>query len=131
MQRSRTTSESNPPLTRRSTTAARELAAYLAHRRTTSTLRELATFFGLTHPDSMSNLTRRADKWIAESTTARKHISGIAELPVRYAIVRGNIRRCMLRRFPYGVYYHKTSEGIRILVIKHHSRHPDYGLDRE
>jgi len=58
-------------------------------------------------------------------------VSGIAESPVRYAIVRGNIRRCMLRRFPYGVYYHKTSEGIRILVIKHHSRHPDYGLDRE
>ena len=62
---------------RRSTAAGRDLAAYLAHRRTTSTLRELATFLGLTHPDSMSHLTRRADKSIAESTTARKHIKQI------------------------------------------------------
>ena len=62
---------------RRSTAAGRDLAAYLAHRRTTSTLRELATFFGLTHPDSMSHLTRRAGKSIAESTTARKHIKQI------------------------------------------------------
>jgi chromosomal replication initiation ATPase DnaA len=62
---------------RRSTAAGRELAAYLAHRRTTSTLRELASPFGLTHPDSVSNLTRRADKLIAESATARKHIAKI------------------------------------------------------
>ena len=62
---------------RRSTAAGRDLAAYLAHRRTTATLRELATFFGLTHPDSMSNLTRRAEKSISESPQVRKHIKRI------------------------------------------------------
>ena len=69
--------ESTAYAARRSTAAGRDLAAYLAHRRTTSTLRELATFFGLTHPDSMSNLTRRAGKSIAESATARKNIKQI------------------------------------------------------
>ena len=58
-------------------------------------------------------------------------VSRLAKSPGRYAIVRGNIRRCMLRRFPYGVYFRETNDEIRILVIKHHSRHPDYGLDRE
>ena len=58
-------------------------------------------------------------------------VSRLAKSPGRYAIVRGKIRRCMLRRFPYGVYFRETNDEIRILVIKHHSRHPDYGLDRE
>jgi hypothetical protein len=50
---------------RRSTAAGRELVAFLAHRRTTSTLRELAALFGLRHPDSVSNLIRRAEKLMA------------------------------------------------------------------
>lgn len=58
-------------------------------------------------------------------------VSRIANSPARYAIVRGNIRRCMLRRFPYGVYFRETEGEFRILVIKHHSRHPDFGLDRD
>lgn len=62
---------------RRSTAPGRDLAAYLAHRSTTSTLRELATYFGLTHPDSASNLIRRAEKSLAESAEARKHMKSI------------------------------------------------------
>jgi len=68
---------------RRSTAAGRDLAAYLAHRRTTSTLRELATFFGLTHPDSMSNLIRKAEKSIAESAKARKQLESIEQALVK------------------------------------------------
>ncbi len=47
---------------RRSSAAGRDLAALLAHRHTTATLRELAEPFGLTHPDGVSNLIRRAKK---------------------------------------------------------------------
>ena len=47
---------------RRSSAAGRDLAAYLAHRRTTATLGALAADFGLTNPDSVSNLIRRAEK---------------------------------------------------------------------
>lgn len=57
---------------RRSAAAGRDLAAYLAHRQTTATLRELAPHFGLSHPDSVSNLTRRAAKRLAESAKQRK-----------------------------------------------------------
>ncbi|MCO6455926.1 MAG: type II toxin-antitoxin system RelE/ParE family toxin [Pirellulaceae bacterium] len=57
-------------------------------------------------------------------------VGRIAESPERYAIVRGTIRRCVLTRFPYGIYFRVANRELRILVVRHHSRHPDYGLDR-
>ncbi len=57
---------------RRSAAAGRDLAAHMAHRRTTAPLGELATAFGLTHPDSVSNLIRRAEKKLAGSPKERK-----------------------------------------------------------
>jgi len=32
----------------------------------------------------------------------------------------------LIRRFPYGIYYRIEGNSIRILVVKHHRRHPDY-----
>ena len=60
----------------------RDLAAYLAHRRTTATLRELASLFGLSHPDSVSNLTRRAEKALAGSKKLQSELAEIeSKLP--------------------------------------------------
>ncbi len=57
---------------RRSAAPGRDLAAYLAHRRTTATLRELALPFGLRHPDSVSNLIRRTEQALTKSSPLRK-----------------------------------------------------------
>ncbi len=65
---------------KRSTVAGRDLAAYLAHRHTTVTLRELATAFGLTHPDSVSNLIRRVQTAISTSKTKKLELERIEEL---------------------------------------------------
>ena len=62
---------------RRSTAAGRDLAAYLAHRRTTATLRDLAEPFGLRHPDSVSNLIRRAERALAGSAKLQKTAAAI------------------------------------------------------
>ncbi len=62
---------------RRSDATGRDLAAYLAHRRTTATLRDLSGLFGLTHPDSVSNLTRRAEKALARSKKLRADLAKI------------------------------------------------------
>jgi hypothetical protein len=62
---------------RRGEAAGRDLAAYLAHRRTTATLRELAEPFGLSHPDSVSNLIRRAEKALAGGTKLQKTVAEI------------------------------------------------------
>ena len=65
---------------KRSSAPGRDLAAYLAHRRTTATLRELATLFGLSHPDSVSNLIRRAQMAISKSKTQNQDLKRIEEL---------------------------------------------------
>ena len=64
---------------RRSTAAGRDLAAYLAHRHTTATLRDLAAPFGLNHPDSVSNLIRRAEKHLAQSRQDRNLAARIVD----------------------------------------------------
>lgn len=35
-----------------------------------------------------------------------------------------------LRSFPYAVIYRPAHEGLRILAVRHHSRHPNHGLGR-
>ena len=54
----------------------------------------------------------------------------IASAPEQYILVRGNIRRFSIKRFPYAIYYRILPGVLRVLVIKHHSRHPDLGMDR-
>jgi toxin ParE1/3/4 len=53
-------------------------------------------------------------------------IAKIQETPERWRIVDGEVRNCVMRRFPYGIHYRLLAGEIRILAFKHHSRHPDY-----
>ena len=56
----------------------------------------------------------------------------IAEEPLRFEQVRPGIRRCLLSRFPYGIYYRiLDAELVQIVVVKHHSRRPGYGMQRK
>jgi REP element-mobilizing transposase RayT len=65
---------------RRSGDQARDVAAWLACRLTTATLRELAAAFGLNHPDSVNNLVRRIDRQLVASRELGQRIEGIQEL---------------------------------------------------
>ena len=58
----------------------RDLAALLAHRRTVATLRDLSHHFGLSHPDSVSNLIRRAENALAKSKTLQSDLKKIDDL---------------------------------------------------
>ncbi|HWM92123.1 MAG TPA: type II toxin-antitoxin system RelE/ParE family toxin [Thermoanaerobaculia bacterium] len=53
-------------------------------------------------------------------------IAAILAAPYRWRVVEDDVRRLVMRRFPYGIYYRQEGDDIRILVVKHHSRHPDY-----
>jgi plasmid stabilization system protein ParE len=53
-------------------------------------------------------------------------IKTISEAPDRWPVVESDVRRYVMRRFPYGIYYRIDGDDLRILVVKHHSRHPDY-----
>lgn len=53
-------------------------------------------------------------------------IAMIQNAPERWSIVEADVRRYLLKRFPYALYYRVLSDVIRILAVKHHSRHPGY-----
>ena len=59
-------------------------------------------------------------------------ISTVASTPLRFEQIRPGIRRCLLERFPYGIYYRlPDADTVRIIVVRHHSRHPNLGMRRK
>jgi toxin ParE1/3/4 len=55
----------------------------------------------------------------------------IREFPNRYSAIDDDIRRCMARRFPYGILYVVEQDYILILAVMHCSREPGYWKDRK
>ncbi len=53
-----------------------------------------------------------------------------ATRPESFAIREGEIRRVNLHRFPYHFLFRMVDDAVRILVIRHHSRHPSLGIGR-
>ena len=46
--------------------------------------------------------------------------------------IERDIRRSMLKRFPFVIYFrHISSDRIRITIVKHQRRHPKRGRQRE
>ena len=54
----------------------------------------------------------------------------IRRFPQGWHSLGKGVRRCRLRRFPYGLVYHVAEEGILILAVAHTHRRPDYWRDR-
>jgi toxin ParE1/3/4 len=52
--------------------------------------------------------------------------SRIALSPNRWPRYSKDVRRCVMSRFPFGIYYRVDGEKIRILAIAHSSRYPAY-----
>ena len=58
-------------------------------------------------------------------------IARIRENPFQFATVEHEFRRCFVHRFPYSVQFRLIGDkALRILVIRHHRRHPSFGLTR-
>jgi len=53
-------------------------------------------------------------------------IDRILSLPEAWPVLEGDIRRCLVHRFPYGVLYCIEAEAIFILAVMHLRRDPDY-----
>ncbi len=60
-----------------------------------------------------------------------RSIARILEAPERWRVIKNDKRRYLMARFPYGIYFRIAGDEIRILVLKHHSQHPDYGMGRD
>jgi plasmid stabilization system protein ParE len=58
-------------------------------------------------------------------------VERIGQNPELYPVVASQTRRCIVRRFPYSVLFRIVDpDCVRILVIRHHRRHPRFGLKR-
>ena len=58
-------------------------------------------------------------------------IRRVANGPLSFPEIAKGVRRCVLNRFPYQINYEIISSSeVKILVVKHQRRNPDFGLDR-
>jgi toxin ParE1/3/4 len=57
-------------------------------------------------------------------------VEKIVRDPDRFPVVEHDVRRCRATRFPYSIYFRRVPDGIRILVVIHHNRRPDYWKGR-
>ena len=61
-----------------------------------------------------------------------RQVLKISTMPERWMIVRGDLRRSLMKRFPYVIFFRIVNEDmIRVTVIKHQKRHPSFGIRRK
>lgn len=85
-----------------------------------SELQEAAYFYGLEAPALRGVFLDAID-------AALDHIR---EFPESAPLVRGRVRRMLLRRFPYSILYTVRPGTIRVLAVMHQSRRPSYWWGR-
>jgi toxin ParE1/3/4 len=54
----------------------------------------------------------------------------IVAAPLRWRAVEDDVRRYLVRRFPYGIYYTVEADTVVIWAVKHLRRDPDYWQER-
>ncbi len=54
----------------------------------------------------------------------------IEEHPTGHHFIDPLRRRCNLEHFPYHLIFQVVADEVRVLALRHHRRHPQYGLHR-
>jgi hypothetical protein len=67
------------------------------------------------------------DAFLLEAVAA---IERIRQFPDAWHPLGESLRRCRLRRFPYGLIYHSDMTGILVVAVAHTHRRPGYWRDR-
>jgi plasmid stabilization system protein ParE len=92
------------------------------------------------HPIARRELEEAIDYYNAErqglGSEFREEVQRVLALLARFPRlgqpVRGSVRRIMLSRFPYHIYYRLlASDNLRILAVAHNRRRPEYWADRQ
>ena len=74
-----------------------------------------------------SQVAGLGDAFLLEAVAA---IERIRQFPDAWHPLGENLRRCRLRRFPYGLIYHADNTGILVVAVAHTHRRPGYWRDR-
>ncbi|MEY2879730.1 MAG: hypothetical protein RLZZ15_2110 [Verrucomicrobiota bacterium] len=86
------------------------------------------------HPDAEAELIEAARYYEQEVPTlgaqlldaVDRAVAVILSAPERWRPIEADVRRYLMPRFPFAIYYRVLPDHVRILAFKHHSRHPDY-----
>ena len=80
----------------------------------------------------MEYYERVASKDLADDFYAelRRFMLDAAERPESFSIRKRDLRRADLHRFPYHFLFRIVGDAVRILVVRHHRRHPSLGIHR-
>ena len=61
-----------------------------------------------------------------------RQILKVASMPTRWMTIENDIRRSLMKRFPYVIYFRVLENDVlRVTAVKHQRRHPDYGRSRK
>ena|SRR5207249_3514213 len=60
-------------------------------------------------------------RFLREIRTSLKHIN---DNPLRFPIIEKDVRRALVRKFPYSVYFVIESEAIAVIAVFHQHRRP-------
>ena len=60
----------------------------------------------------------------------RKAAIRIAEYPKAWSIEQGEVRKCLLHKFPYKLMYSVEEDHILVIAVAHQHRKPDYWVGR-
>jgi plasmid stabilization system protein ParE len=60
----------------------------------------------------------------------KKAAKRIAEHPEAWSIERGDVRKCLLHKFPYKLLYSIEEDHIFVIAVAHQHRKPDYWIER-
>jgi toxin ParE1/3/4 len=86
------------------------------------------------HPEALTEYAeavkyyaeRRAEVAQAFIDAIEDAIYRIREAPTRWNVIDEDVRRCLTRKFPYGILYTIEEDCILILAVMHCSREPGY-----
>jgi toxin ParE1/3/4 len=91
------------------------------------------------HPKVYSDISKIMEYYEQAATSDLAHefyrelryfIDEAAARPESFAIRERDVRRVNLQRFPYHFLFRVAQDTVRILVVRHHGRHPSVGITR-
>lgn len=89
-------------------------------------------------PDAEQEMLESAGYYESQATGLGKDflseteraVNSIAELPLTWPVIEGELRRRLVRRFPFGILYRIEPEEIVIVAVAHLRRKPCYWRKR-
>ncbi len=83
-------------------------------------LEDAVSYYELVH----SGLGKRFEVEVKQA------VSRIAQYPEAWSVERGEIRKCIMHKFPYKLLYSIEKEHILIIAVAHLHRKPGYWINR-